>query len=175
MKRRMALFPLLSRLRKDEHGTVFVQFTVYLLAIMGMMGLALDGGRFILLHNSLRDMADAAALAGAKELDGKPPGNGVLGARDRATAAAQAMANNNPPRWFNTGGSASIGTPVYYSAISPGGDTVATGDDDAWYIKVTTSASGIVPTFLVAVGAHSQTTQTTATAQSNYQYCAPVD
>jgi Flp pilus assembly protein TadG len=168
----MRLLSLLFRLGKDENGTVLVQFTVYIIAIMGMIGLALDGGRFFLVHNSLQDLADAAALAGAVDLDGQS------GARTRATTDAENMATNNPPRWYDasvgSGGSTSI-TTAFYSAISTSGDTAATGDANAHYIKVTTSISGIVPTFLRAVGAISaNSTQATAMAYAGYQTCAPV-
>ena len=95
-------FCLLSRLCRDERGSIFVRFTIFLIALMGMLGLALDGGRLTLLHNSLQDLADAAALAGAEELDG------FQDAETRATAAAQAMANKNPPRWYDIGGSTTI-------------------------------------------------------------------
>jgi Flp pilus assembly protein TadG len=171
MRLRIGLLSLLSRLGKDENATVLVQFTVYLVAILGMIGLALNGGQFILVHNSLQDLADAAALAGAWQLDG------TTGARTRATNAAQAMANNNPPRWYDasvgSGGSTSIGTPLFYSAISLSGDTPATGDKDAKYIKVTTAASGTLPTFLVAVGAGSNTATATAMAESTSSQCFP--
>jgi len=109
MSSKLGFFSLLSRLDKDEHGTILVQFTVYLVAIFGFIGLALDGGRYLLLHNSLQDLADAAALAGAAKLDG------TNGATTLATAAAQAMANNNPPRWYDLGGSPTITTSFYSS------------------------------------------------------------
>jgi len=89
MNSKLWFLSLLSRLGKDEHGTILVQFTVYLVAVFGFIGLALDGGRYLLLHNSLQDLADAAALAGAAELDGTAS---LGGARARATNAAQAMA-----------------------------------------------------------------------------------
>jgi Flp pilus assembly protein TadG len=66
-------FRLLSEIAKlvrDETGTVIVQFTVYLVVIFGMIGLALEGAQLFLLHNDLQDLADAAAIAGAKDLDG---------------------------------------------------------------------------------------------------------
>ena len=156
----------LSRLGKDEHGTILMQFTVYLVAIFGFVGLALDGGRYLLLHNSLQDLADAAALAGATKLDG------TSGAITRATAAAQAMADNNPPRWYDTGGSTSIGTPVFYRSLNP--DIATTLDKEASYIQVTTDVtaggvSQIVPTFLVAVGATSKPVRATAMAKAMLQ------
>jgi Flp pilus assembly protein TadG len=70
MNSKLGFFSLLSRLDKDERGAILLQFTVYLVAIFGFIGLALDGGRYPLLHNSLQNLADAAALAGAAKLDG---------------------------------------------------------------------------------------------------------
>jgi Flp pilus assembly protein TadG len=168
MKLRFGFFSLLSRLGKDEHGTILMQFTVYLVAVFGFIGLTLDGGRYLLLHNSLQDLADAAALAGAAKLDG------TSGAITRATAAAQAMADNNPPRWYDVGGSTSIGTPVFYSSLNP--DTATTSDKDAKYIKVTTDVtadgiSKVVPTFLIAVGAVSQRASATAMAKATGSQC----
>jgi Flp pilus assembly protein TadG len=154
----------LSRVAADERGTILVQFTIYIIAIMGMMGLALDGGRFILLNNSLQGLADAAALAGAAQLDGFPD------AITRADAAAQAAANNNPPRWYDVGGSSTI-TTAYYSALAP--DNSASGPTDANYIKVTTASSQVAPSFLTAVGSFTKSavannsTTATAWAQGN--------
>ena len=154
----------LSRVAADERGTILVQFSIYIIAIMGMIGLALDGGRFILLNNSLQGLADAAALAGAAQLDGLPD------AITRADAAAQAAANNNPPRWYDVGGSSTI-TTAYYSALAP--DNSASGPTDANYIKVTTASSQVAPSFLTAVSVFTKsavannTTTATAWAQGN--------
>ena len=167
MNSKLGFFSLLSRLDKDEHRTILLQFTVYLVAIFGFIGLALDGGRYLLLHNSLQDLADAAALAGAAKLDG------TSGATTLATAAAQAMANNNPPRWYDLGGSPTI-TTSFYSSLNP--DRATTSDKDARYIQVTTDVtadgiSRIVPTFLIAVGAVSQPARATAMAKATGSQC----
>ena len=167
MNSKLGFFSLLSRLDKDEHGTILLQFTVYLVAIFGFIGLALDGGRYLLLHNSLQDLADAAALAGAAKLDG------TSGATTLATATAQAMANNNPPRWYDLGGSPTI-TTSFYSSLNP--DRATTSDKDARYIQVTTDVtadgiSRIVPTFLIAVGAVSQPARATAMAKATGSQC----
>jgi len=65
MNSKFGFFSLLPPLGNDERGTILVQFAVYIVAVFGFIGLALDGGRYLLLHNSLQDLADAAALAGA--------------------------------------------------------------------------------------------------------------
>jgi Flp pilus assembly protein TadG len=170
--------PIFSRLKSDERGTILVQFTIYLIAMMGLIGLALDGGRFILLNNSLQDLADAAALAGAAQLDSKPQ------AKQRATDAAQAIANENPPKpwYYDIAGSITV-TTAFYSAISPSGDTPATGDADAHYIKVTTSQTQpweTAPWFVSAVSVFTKgavlynKTYATAMAKKSFLACGPV-
>ena len=161
----------LSRLATDGHGTVLVQFSIYIIAIMGMIGLALDGGRFILLNNSLQELADAAALAGAAQLDG------MSDAITRADAAAQATASNNPPRWYDVGGSSTI-TTTYYSSLNP--DKTTTDPTQANYIQVTTASSQVAPSFLNAVSAFTTSAvsnnATTATAWAqgnNLANCVP--
>ena len=62
-------FACVGRFGRDERGTVLVPFILYLVAIMGMIGLAFDGARTILLHNGLQDLADAAALAAAQIME----------------------------------------------------------------------------------------------------------
>jgi Flp pilus assembly protein TadG len=164
MKLKFGSLSLLSRLAKDVRGTVLVQFTIYIIAIFGMMGLALDGGRFILVNNSLQELADAAALAGAAQLDG------LQDAITRADAAAQFTANKNPPRWYDVGGSSTI-TTAYYSALNP--DQTTTDPKKANYIQVTTAPSQTAPSFLTAVSVFTNsavsnnTTRATAWAQGN--------
>jgi len=74
-----------SPLGRDERGTILVQFTISLIAILGFIGLALDGARVFLLHNDLQDLADAAARAGAASLDG------TANALTNADAAARSL------------------------------------------------------------------------------------
>jgi hypothetical protein len=161
-------FAPLSRLGRDERGSILVQFTVYIIAVSGMIGLALDGGRWMLLHSGLQDLADAAALAGASDL------NGTLGAISRARSDAQAMANRNPPRWYDIAGSQIIDVQFYSALDLRNGDTPATGDRDAKYIKVTTASDWqVVPTFLAAVGAAPKRASATAWAQYTSAQCFP--
>jgi len=70
MREVFKLASFFSPLGRDERGTILVQFTISLIAILGFIGLALDGARVFLLHNDLQDLADAAARAGAASLDG---------------------------------------------------------------------------------------------------------
>src|SRR5215472_970415 len=111
----------LGSLRGDQRGSILVQFTITLAAIMGMIGLALDGGRYFMLHNDLQKLADAAALAGAAQLDG------TVNALTNADTAARSLNPDNLVHWADAGtvkiqaGTAGV---QFYSSLDP--DTVTT-------------------------------------------------
>jgi Flp pilus assembly protein TadG len=140
---------LLATLGKDEDGHILLYFTIMLPVIMGMAGLVLDGGALFHLHTDLQELADASALAGAAELDGR---NDAI---TRATDRAQNLLSNDP-HWSNVARSGvQITTPTFYRAISPAGDTATTDPTQAGYIKVTTVTREVKPAFLPVVGATS--------------------
>ena len=58
----------MRRLR-DDHGQVTVLVLGMALVVFGVSGLAADGTRAFLFRRSLQNTADAAALAGASEID----------------------------------------------------------------------------------------------------------
>ena len=91
LRQLVSIFPTL---RKDEDGHTVLYFTIMLPVIIGMIGLSLDGGAFFHLNTDLHELADAAALAGAKELQGKS------GDRGRATTEAKTLLSNDP-HWSN--------------------------------------------------------------------------
>ena len=115
----------------------------------------------------MQDLADAAALAGAAELDG------ASDALTRADNRARNMLRNDP-RWSDVAG-VQIQSVTFYSAISTGGDTPTTDPKQATFIKITTGSWQIVPSFLIAVGATSnQSTSASAIAGVGFNTCAPV-
>jgi Flp pilus assembly protein TadG len=133
---------ILGGLREDEDGHVLIYFTIMLPVTVGMIGLALDGGAFHHLHSDLQELADASALAGAAELDGRDD------AITRATDRAQKLLSNDP-HWSNTALNASgvqITAPTFYSSLNP--DTVTTDPTQASYIKVTTVTREVKPAFV---------------------------
>src|SRR5439155_1314537 len=101
-KKKFGLFLSLGKLRKDERGSVILQFTFTLIGIMGFIGLVLDGGRLLMVHSDLQKLADAAALAGAAQL------NGTANAITNATNAANNMGDScsgsfcNIVRWADS-------------------------------------------------------------------------
>jgi Flp pilus assembly protein TadG len=163
----------LSRLLRDQTGQVMIYFVILIPVMLGLIGLSLEGGRLLMLNSQLQDLADAAALAGAKELDGRDD------AITRATNAAENVLNNDT-WWSNivlTG--VQITTPVFYSQLKGApsddpapGDVITTDAKQANFIKVTTVTRQVAPAFLVAVGATALAqTSATATAGTTYVAC----
>jgi Flp pilus assembly protein TadG len=173
------LINLLRRLRRDERGSIWLTAVFVLLATFAFAGLAIDASRYYMLHSDLQDMADAAALAGAKELDGQAD------AITRATSAAQTYFNDhacpyntgspstgNCARWWDTAGVAYASVNVYESIADIDSGTVASDDAKASYIKVATGSWSVVPQILATIGVTSaQPTAASATAGSTFVAC----
>ena len=64
----------ISRLARGEKGYALVLTAATMAVIIGFSALVIDGGYLHFTHAKLQDVADASALAGAKELI-KAPGN----------------------------------------------------------------------------------------------------
>ena len=155
----------IRRLRRDEDGSVFVLTTMVIAFVtMGLTGLVLDGTRFYSLNNELQDLADAAALAGAKEL------NGEADAQTRATNRATNLLNNNP-HWAQAG-SGVIASVTFAGPTDPNDTDGAADPRYSRYIRVTTASRGVIPTFYQAVGVTTANmTSATATAEAQYVTC----
>ena len=54
MRKSFGLSLLIARLCRDERGSIIIQATLTIVVIMGMIGLALDGGRLFMVNNDCR-------------------------------------------------------------------------------------------------------------------------
>ena len=54
--------------RSHRHGTVLVITAIVLIALVGLLGLVIDGGQMMTAHRSTQNAADAAATAAAMDL-----------------------------------------------------------------------------------------------------------
>ena len=81
---------LVDRLASSESGAVAPLTALSLIALVSVAGLAYDVSRGFALRAELDNAADAAALAGATQLDGR------LGSLDRARTAARSVLARNP-------------------------------------------------------------------------------
>jgi hypothetical protein len=125
----------------------------------------------MMLHSQLQDLADAAAIAGAKQLTGET--GSIQAARDTVNTT---WAFKNYP-WLSNDGTDATAAQIASADVhvcetidtDPCTDT--TDDTKARYVQVTTIARGIIPAFLTAVGGAAQTARATATAESIMVAC----
>jgi len=63
---------------KNEKGQASLVFIASLVIIMACFALLVDGGRYLVMRNRARMMADASALSGASVLDVQKAGEGTF-------------------------------------------------------------------------------------------------
>lgn len=140
------------RFWQNDDGAVLIYVTLIFAAFIGVGGLALDAGRAFTLREEMQQAADAAALAGAWQLDGTAAGAA------RADAAARAVVTNNQ-KWASGGTSAVTiagGTAgVQFLATVPTSDDAALTFTTAApfdYVWVKTTAANFDPWFMRLFG-----------------------
>lgn len=167
----------LKTLRDDESGAVLIWVSVMIVVIFGFVALALDGSRYLGLNSNMQQIADAAALAGAKQLDGSASAisNAKKAAKDYLKNAAQ---------WSdiaNTGTTEIDEAQILFYSAPPKDDGTSVplsdnkiGNQTAAYIKVTTVQRGLSTSFARAVSNGDAYTQASAVAHVVYSVCRPV-
>jgi len=113
---------------RDRRGSITVYTALFLTAGISAGTLAVDIGRLAVLRSEMQNSADAAAMAGAVQLDG----------RDNARARALDVAANAAGGWSaipSGGGDLDIASVTYYSALQPA-PVLATSDADAKFLEV---------------------------------------
>jgi Flp pilus assembly protein TadG len=126
-----------AELRSGERGSIMIMTAIYALALMLMVGLCLDVSRFYLVRAELQNAADAAALAGAREL------NGGTGGIDNAVAKAQSIVNTQGLRTKTnvTIQTVEFATEVDGTYMSAADAKVVGTVEQIQYVRVTTSVS----------------------------------
>lgn len=80
---------MIDRRKRREHGQSLVLFTLFLVVLLGMAGLAIDVSSAYAASQMQRAVADGAALAGAQDL--KQTGTRTVSDTDRTHARAHAL------------------------------------------------------------------------------------
>ncbi|ACL57539.1 conserved hypothetical protein [Methylobacterium nodulans ORS 2060] len=136
---RSFMHSLLSQCRSlwaDSRGIMLPYVSIMLVVIAGLSLLGLDGIRYMSLQTQMQAAADALALAGAAELNGK------AGARARAQAAIDNLLSNG---LSGMGVTAPVQVTVQFkrtlpvASQLPTGGTAATADSDAHFVIVDAS------------------------------------
>lgn len=165
---------VLRDLHDDESGAVLIWVSLMIVVIMGMVALAIDGGRYLNLDSNMQQIADSAALAGAKRLDGSD--QAIENARNDAL---NFLSKNMPDNWSDRDRSnlSQIATVNFYENVAdaPAGKLSDTDDKRASVIEVVTISRGLSTSFTKVVGAgDSAYTDAKAMARVGYSVCKPM-
>lgn len=66
----MIRYPARRRTKRGQRGVVAIQVGIFLVVLLGVAALTIDVARWVIVRNELQNAADAAALAGARQLPG---------------------------------------------------------------------------------------------------------
>jgi hypothetical protein len=163
-------FQRIRAILRAESGAAGLYIALTAPVMFGATALAFDLARLMTLSTELQSAADAAALAGAAELNGQP------GALARATTAASGAFGTNIQTFANDGLGPDIGVAsiVFLSSLTapdplltppdaanPGG-AVTTDDTAARFIRVVVETRSIGNTLIQLVGGPAQSNSTAA-------------
>ncbi|MBT3629325.1 MAG: hypothetical protein HN527_14600 [Rhodospirillaceae bacterium] len=143
---------------RDRRGSITVYTALFLTAGVSAGTLAVDVGRMSVLRSEMQNTADAAAMAGAVQLDG----------RDNARARALDVATNAAQGWSaipSGGGDLDVASVIYYSALEPA-PVVATSDADAVFIEVELEPKQVEILFQPLLNAVTNTTSSTVSSMN---------
>jgi Flp pilus assembly protein TadG len=141
-----------SAARPRERGFVLVTVGVCLVAMMAMLGLAVDIGRMYIVRNESQAYVDAASLTAALQLDGTTAGI------SRAANTLSASTN----RW-NLGSTAFAGTQIDFGT-GPTGPWMASPSPAAGYRFVRVRATSAVSLYFLPIVVSARTSVVAATA-----------
>src|SRR6266700_2530240 len=122
-----------STLLADTTGVILPYVALMMVVFVGLGALALDGGRYMSMQTQMQAMADAYALAGAREL------NQQSGAITRATNAIDNLVTTNGLTGLGYSGSFTHSV-TFYSALNDantGGGTATSDNLLAKFVRVT--------------------------------------
>lgn len=127
-----------ARLWRDTDGIILPYATVMLTVFVGMSALAIDATRFMSLQTQLQKAADAAAIAGAAELDR------LTTSTTRATRAINNLLINSD---LFTGQNVQISTIRFLSSL-PASDNTAIGSGNVTCSGSCTNAQSVASRFV---------------------------
>uniref|UniRef100_Q01SB9 Putative Flp pilus-assembly TadG-like N-terminal domain-containing protein n=1 Tax=Solibacter usitatus (strain Ellin6076) TaxID=234267 RepID=Q01SB9_SOLUE len=142
----------MPRRPKSRRGFVLVTMALSTVAVLGVVGLAVDVGRIFIAKNEVQVYCDSAAVAAAAALDGTTYG----------IAAAAGAAAASPNKW--NFGTTAILSPLVTFAQAPGGPWLANPNSAAGYTYAHVAASVTVPLYFLPLVVGQSTSAVTAAA-----------
>ncbi len=130
--------------RRSESGFTLIATAVCLIALVGMLGLAVDVGRVYITKNEAQAFTDAAVLSAARELNGKS--SGIANAQAAVTAAMSADPWNLGTNAFTSGN-----TTVAFATAAVGPWVTTPPGTPTGYGFVRVTATPSLPIFFLPV------------------------
>lgn len=157
-----------SPARTTQRGAVAIMLVLSLAALVGLMGLALDLSQTYDRKTELQNAADAAALAGAKKLDGTAAGITAAVTNAKAKAAlnkfkfgtaialpdASFTFSESPDltaSWLSVSAASTNPAGLYFIKVDTNGGNAAYGQVSTNFIQVLSGAPNTTSTFGLAV------------------------
>lgn len=163
---------LLRGWSQNRSGAVGIYVALSAAVTFGIVGLAIDATRAMIVRSEAQAAADAAALSAASQLDGTPT------AISRATTAINTHLVANNERLAATSGAVAISQVRFLSGLPSSDDTAIAGANvttdplKARFVEVTTAPLTHQNMFLPAVGAPATANiATTAVAGGHQMVC----
>ncbi|GLQ05062.1 pilus assembly protein TadG-related protein [Sneathiella chinensis] len=157
---------LWRRFCRDESGAIVVYVGLIAIVLVGIGALTLDLGRLFVTGTETQSYVDAAALAGAYQLDGQD------GARARATAVIndKLFTNRQTVGALDSNDAMhpiTVDTITFYSSLD--GNVVATGDRDARFVEVNAFSTSVENSLIGFVGGPANSRAVRAATAGNKQ------
>ncbi|MCI0598842.1 MAG: pilus assembly protein TadG-related protein, partial [Beijerinckiaceae bacterium] len=166
----------------DQKGSVLPLTAFAIMSMFAVGTLAMDIPRYFELQTQLQKAADAFALAGAAELDGRPAIGGQGDAISRASSAISSLMASYNSGFSGTGSSVKItaSAPIFLESLSAtdaaaGGGTVTADPQKARFVHVEVSPVSInafFPFMASMFGAASKTMTARASAVAGFSSVA---
>lgn len=164
-------------LRRREEGSILVFVVITIGVLIAGFAFAIDIGRAWSLNSELQQAADAAALAGAKELNRQPDAmdRARLAARGGLTPTLETPLTNDQRLHMAGFSSVAINTEITFHETVNGAAITGNDPDDnarARFIKVRTESYTVLGRFMRIVGAEGMlATEARATAGNTRVAC----
>lgn len=159
-----ARFPSLAgAARRGQRGVVAIIVGLSLTAMVGFIGLALDGGRLYLAKTELQNAADACALAASYELTGAP--TIPVASFERAELVGKDVGARHKVLFQGATIAGGDITVSFGTALSGSGWSAAAGaPGTSKYVRCVIERAGIAPNLMQVLGIGESTVRALATA-----------
>lgn len=133
---------------RRQHGAFLITFALFMLFLLGFMGIALDFGRLFVVRTELQTAADSCALAAARELDLQP------GAVNRAINSGRTLGDGNGVQ-FQSSKANQVHIGFSEMLVLAGGYSPGFPDNKAKYAECSYKLTGLKPWLLQTMAAFS--------------------